>query len=1108
MIRALSSIILSFLIAAPASAQVGDVDFFETRIRPVLHERCLECHSGDEQNGGLRLDSREAMLRGGDSGAALIPGKPEESLLLKVIRHEVADLEMPPAEAGSKLSESTVEDFAVWVKNGAAWPEEAAPAGANSKESFDLAERKKRLSWIWRTPEQQAVPNVPNAAGLSDIDRFIVAKLREKGLQLSPPADDLTWLRRVHFVITGLPPTREQIQTFLNDASSDRRERTVDTLLASPHFGERWARHWMDLMRYAESRGHESDFSIANAWQYRDYLIRTLNADLPYDRFVTEHLAGDLVEARLNPATGGNEAVLATGWAFLGEEVHSPVDIRQDECERIDNKIDVLSKTFLGLTVACARCHDHKFDAISQQDYYSLSGLMLGSTFRQVRFETMAAHAQAAMSLEQFRAQSTAKTAQAFAESARPGLRKIATYLAGACRVLSGENGESVATEMQLDAERLESWVKRLELAKNDPSNPLRLFQELASDSSPIAKEKIASALSRFRNSKNAALSEATIRADFTRSSSGTPWKSDGPGFGTRPLRPGELIFGTEEQPIARVMPYGAAVRDSFWKGLTLTPGTEMDSGRLVAAGRSGKTLLAPKFTLGSGQLHYLVRGKSQVYACVDSHIMNEGPLHEAFIANLDSGGQLRWLSHNLSAYAGHRVSLEFAPLGDSDLEVLMVVESPELPPWLPVQPWTPENDPADLLAVANEFESDCVKAINELESGKANGDSRYFVLADWLVQNHSLLGLDLAPVRIAAADYFRVQTEIAKSIRWASPTAVSLADVSGVDENVLLRGKPTRPGPIAPRGLPVAFETPRITATECSGRAELARQLVDPSNPLVARVMVNRVWHHLFGRGIVSTVDNFGYLGEPPSHPELLDHLAWQFVHQYSWSLKQLIRSIVLSQTFAQGSLASSVNASEIDPSNALLHRMPVRRLESEAIRDAMLVVSGRFDPKTYGPPVPVHLTEFIIGRGRPEVSGPLDGAGRRSIYTATRRNFLPTMMLAFDFPTPFSTVGRRNVTNVPAQSLTMMNDPFVREQAGVWAAKLLNELPAAEQSTRIAALFEAAYCRPPSADELRFSAETLDELRAQMTGEPESALWAEFCHALFAANDFIYLK
>lgn len=1108
MIRALTSAIFSLLLAAPVSAQVGSEEFFETRIRPVLHERCLECHGGDEQNGGLRLDSREAMLAGGDSGAALIPGKPEESLLLKVIRHEVADLEMPPSEAGPKLTDSTIEDFAVWVKDGAVWPKEAAPSGTNSKESFNLEERKKRLSWIWQTPEQRSVPEIPSPASLSEIDRFIVAKLREKGLQLSPPADDLTWLRRVHFVITGLPPTREQIQGFLNDASPDRRERTVDTLLASPHFGERWARHWMDLMRYAESRGHESDFSIANAWQYRDYLIRTFNADLPYNRFVTEHIAGDLTEARLNPATGGNESVLATGWAFLGEEVHSPVDIRQDECERIDNKIDVLSKTFLGLTVACARCHDHKFDAISQQDYYSLSGLMLGSTFRQVRFETMAAHAQAAMSLEQLRAQSTAKTAQAFAESARPELNKIATYLAGSCRVLSGEKSESVATEMQLDAKRLEAWVKHLELAKHDPSNPLRLFQELANDSSPIANEKIASVLSRFRNSENAAPATATIRADFTRPASGTPWKSDGPGFGTGPLSGGDLIFGTEEQPIARVMPYGAAVRDSFWKGLTLTPGTEMDSGRLGAAGRSGKTLLAPKFTLGSGQLHYLLRGKAQVYACVDSHIMNEGPLHEAFIANLDSGGQLRWFSHNLSAYAGHRVALEFAPLGDSDLEVLMVVEAPELPTWLPAQPWKPANNPADLLAVTGEFESDCVKAVNELASGKPKGDSRLLALADWMAQNHAMLGFDLAPVRIAAADYFREQAEIAKPIRWDSPTAVSLADVSGVDENVLLRGKPTRPGPVAPRGLPAAFETPRITAMESSGRAELAQQLADPSNPLVARVMVNRVWHHLFGRGIVSTVDNFGYLGEPPSHPELLDHLAWQFAHEKNWSLKQLIRSIVLSQTFAQGSHSSSASASEIDPANVLLHRMPVRRLESEAIRDAMLVVSGRFDPKTYGPPVPVHLTEFIIGRGRPEVSGPLDGAGRRSIYTSTRRNFLPTMMLAFDFPTPFSTVGRRNVTNVPAQSLTMMNDPFVREQAGVWATRMLNELPAAEQNSRIASLFEAAYCRAPSADELRFSVETLEELRAQMTGEPESALWAEFCHALFAANDFIYLK
>jgi len=1095
-----------------SNALEADEEFFESRIRPVLYDRCIGCHGASEQQGGLRLDSRDAILGGGDSGPALVPGKPEESLLLKAIRHDNAGLMMPPPEAGAKLSQATIDDFSTWIKNGVNWPKEDGSNDTAAKGSFDLEGRIERLPWIWRTPQQQEVPAFSDSTSLGDIDRFIIDKLHKNGLKFSAPADDMTWLRRVHFAITGLPPTQEQIRAFRSDASQDRRPHVVDGLLASPHFGERWARHWMDLMRYAETRGHESDFLIANAWQYRDYLIRAFNADVPYDRFVAEHIAGDLIDPRLNPGTGGNESVIATGWAFLGEEVHSPVDIRQDECERIDNKVDVLSKAFLGLTIACARCHDHKFDAITQRDYYGLSGVVLGSSFRQARFETMEPHRQAAERLSQLREKYTGATVRAFAEAVRPNLQKVAPNVIAASRILSGEKQDDVASEMNLDTKILEAWVQDLEKAKNDPIHPLRFFSELVSSTDRENATTIAAIRSKLAKPDDPAGGtfppDTLILADFTKESTGNTWKSDGPGFGSRPLRPGELIFGTTDRPIARAMTYTAAVRDAFWKRLTLTPGTEMDSGRLGAAARSGKTLLTPTSKLASGQLHYLLRGKAQVYASVDSHIMLEGPLHGSLTANFDSGGQLRWLAHNLSEYSGHRLHLEFSPIGDSDLEVLMVVESPTPPTWLPIQPWTPHDTPAGIVGSAEAFRTDCATILDNWVSGKTAMEPRMIALVDWLVQNAPLLNVDWSPVTNAAAEFFREESELAKSIRWDSPTAVSLADVAGIDGHVLIRGKPTRLGPIATRGLPEAFARPRISTTDTSGRAELASQLIDPSNPLVARVMVNRVWHHLFGRGIVSTVDNFGYLGTRPSHPELLDHLAWQFVHEEKWSVKQLIRKIVLSQTFAQESRTADASASEIDPENLLLHRMPLKRLEGEAIRDAMLVISGRFDPKLYGPPVPVHLTEFIIGRGRPDVSGPLDGSGRRSIYIATRRNFLPTMMLAFDFPTPFSTVGRRNVTNVPAQTLTMMNDPFIREQAHVWAVRLVSELPEADDMVRLSWLFETAYCRQPTEEEVRLSKEALQELRTQNAGDSESVVWSEFCHALVNVNDFIYLK
>ena len=304
---------------------------------------------------------------------------------------------------------------------------------------FNLAERKQKQAWLWETPRRQKIPAVKDTRWpLAPEDRFILHRLEEAKLSPAPRADDRTWLRRVHFVITGLPPSREEIQAFLADTKPGARERVVDRLLASPHFGERWARHWMDLMRYAESRGHEGDYIIANAWHYRDYLIRAFNEGVPYNQFLLEHLAGDLLpKPRLRPGTDINESVLATGWAFLGEENHSPVDIRQDECERIDNKVDVFSKTFLGLTISCARCHDHKFDPIRAQDYYAMSGFFLGSSFRQVRFEAVGNNRAMATELAALRQRFVPKLAKAVAAANERGIGQIADYLLAAQDVLS-----------------------------------------------------------------------------------------------------------------------------------------------------------------------------------------------------------------------------------------------------------------------------------------------------------------------------------------------------------------------------------------------------------------------------------------------------------------------------------------------------------------------------------------------------------------------------------------------------------------------------------------------------------------------------------------------
>ncbi len=1107
-----SAAILGVLVTCLSTdaADATDADFFERRIRPLFHDHCIECHGPEKQKAGLRLDSREAVLKGGESGPTVRLDQPRESLLLQAIRHTNPDLKMPPAKSGPKLSEPAIADLESWVLAGVPWPAQnstAAKSLSTADKAWDLEARKQRLPFIWKTPQRQSIPEISGKPGATDVDRFLFAKLAEKAIQPAAPADDRTWLRRVHVTLTGLPPSLDAIRAFLRDTSPQRRERVVDTLLASPHFGERWARHWLDLMRYAESRGHESDFHIANAWRYRDYVVRAFNQDVPYDRFVSEHIAGDVLPPRLEPNTSANESILATGWAFLGEEVHSPVDIRQDECERIDNKVDVLSKSFLGLTVACARCHDHKFDAITQKDYYALSGFILGSNFRQARFETMESHAQLAGEVERVRAKNKQPIASALGSSLRPALESLVPILVAARRVAQGESLETISAATSLQASAIKAWLKPLSHAATNGSHVLYSIASLILAPEPEMEARIAKGFhSPLMPGDREPTGEGVI-ADYTRSNA-TPWKTDGPGFGQRPLPAGFLVLGTATNPIERIMPYGAARKDPFWNRLTLTPGTEMDSGSLGSAGRSGKTLFTPKFTLASGKLQYLIRGKASVYAGVDSHIMVIGPLHGQLVAGFDTGNQLRWVTHNLTDYVGHRLHLEFAPSGDAELEVLKVVDSAEVPTWLPTTPWLPPEPVSSLRAAIEAFQKELLLAatdLTHLTEGQPM-DSRQTALADWLIQNARWLS-DAETASNAARPYVQALQSLERDIRWDSPTAVSWMDGTGVDDHVLIRGKPTKRGIIAHRGLPEAFGTPRIYHPESSGRVELARQLVHPDNPLVARVFVNRVWHHVFGHGIVPTVDNFGILGERPSHPELLDHLAWRFVHEQGWSLKRLLRHLVLTEAFARNSRAADSHAELVDPTNRLFHRMPVRRLEGEAIRDALLVVSGRFDPKLYGPPIPVHLTEFIVGRGRPEVSGPLDGAGRRSLYTSVRRNFLSTMMVAFDFPTPFSSVGKRNITNVPAQSLVMMNDPFVREQAGVWASRLLRELPDAEVPRRIDWLFETTFTRLPSPDERQIAQESMDQLSALHAGAPAFTVWSEFCHALLNANEFIYI-
>ena len=974
-----------------------EIEFFERHVRPLLAEHCYECHSVNAKKlqAELLVDSRASLLAGGESGAALVPGDPDSSMLIEAVRY--ASYEMPPK---GKLPAEDIEALERWVKMGAPWPSEEGPKAVENRPKFDLQSRRSE-HWVWqpiRSPELPAVADSdwPN----NDIDHFVLAELEEARLQPSADTDRASLLRRLYFDLIGLPPTPQQVHAFLADREPGAVERAVDQLLESPHFGERWGRHWLDLVRYAESRGHEFDNDSTNAFQYRDYVIRMLNADVPYDQIVREHIAGDLLESpRLHPTEGFNESVLGTGYWFLGEWVHSPVDIRKDEADRFDNMIDVMSKAFLGVTVACARCHDHKFDAISTADYYSLSGFLQSSDYRQVRFESLEHN------------------------------RRIATRLA------------------EVDTQYRESIVELLD--QNNAVSDQPVFDEFVMSSDSIVVD--------YRMPQ---------RAQFLQ---------DGFLFGGGPRRAGEVYLASVDgKSTIQLATRGGAVNDAFWNGLeSISEKGVKNRSKLFSLPRAGRTLRTPTFELADGNVICRVRGDGHVVACVDSHRLVAGPLHGETIRKIKPGSE--WVKLNLSRYVGHRLHLEFTPAEGKTLEVSFVMQgaSQELQTQL-------EKEAAELEDMIRQ-RSD---AVAKLLAAGGNESNRLTRLID---------------------DWAKERTALQSQILHRSRLAMAMMDGTGEDDHVLIRGNSSKPGKMVPRRLiPAAGVEPRELQSQ-SGRLELARQINARSNPLTARVIVNRIWHYLMGRGIVPTTDDFGVLGQRPSHPELLDHLATGFVRDQQ-SIKRMIRYIVLSRTY-QMSSRTDARAVESDPMNMLWHHRPPKRLDGEVIRDSMLFLSGRLDATQFGEPVPIHLTPFMDGRGRPGNSGPLDGDGRRSIYSAVRRNFLSPFMLAFDTPVPFSTMGRRNVSNVPSQALILMNDPFVVEQAQGWAKRAIESHQSSE--SRVDWMYNAAFGRTPTQKEAAVAMHFVN-MNSEGRGQPNDdvELWTAFAHALINTKEFIYLR
>lgn len=983
------------------------VEFFEARIRPILVEHCYECHNSSlVAEGELSLDWQGGLAKGSQSGEVL--GRGKDNLLLRVVRHEIEGLEMP--DGAAKLNPQAISDLEKWIEMGAPDPRTAPPTEAELTQatSWQTQLEKRKLWWSFQPITPSSPPTVHNTAWPRDpIDQFVLRRLESAELEPSEPADRVTLIRRLYYALLGLPPGAAEIQAFVEDTHPEAYSRLVDSLLDSPHFGERWARHWMDWVRYADSHGSEGDPVIDGAYHYRDYLIRALNGDVPYDQLLREHIAGDqLPRPRINEALGINESIVGTAhWRFVFHGF-APTDALDEKVRFNDDAVNVLSKAFMGLTVSCARCHNHKFDAISQADYYAMYGIV---------------------------------------SSARPGRAAIDLP-----SKLNAHTAELLEIKQQLRSQLATDWLhslqtlpERVSVTKQEPKpNSIRAVLAQWMEQAELSGAGQGSVFT------SAVADAAQKQADYLSTHHPQHWD-----FSAAEQAASWFAYGESLHPHASSgdKPHSQASRSSGPPRASQAGefAVSNDAQRLVAgvypsgvisnlvSDKLPARLTSPDFRLdGDYQLWLQVRGGGSASA---RYVIQDYPRNGTVfpVKNLTGEGSdvWHWQNFDLQYWKGDSAHIELAAARDGPLLVRNSDRS-----WFGIRQAIVARADAPAPPESLEHLQPLLQAAMQSPSGEKLDPTRTLrdalkdVIAAWQTQtmtDSQALFLDAClsegllpnsetelPNSAACAQHYR-QAEQQIPVATRIP---SLAEWQGHDHPMYDRGDHKKPGELVPRRFLEAIDA-RPYETRLSGRLELSDSLLQPRNPLTSRVIVNRIWHHLFGQGIVTTPDNFGQLGTLPTHPHLLDYLAAEFSGQQAWSMKQLIRRIVLSSTWMQRSTASQ-RAQGADPGNALLSHANVRRLDAEAIRDSLLLVAGSLSRQRFGPPV----------------SGE---SPRRSLYVQAKRNSMDPFLTAFNSPVPFTTTGRRDATNVPAQSLMLMNSALVGKLATELAE--LSRLPQA---------------------------------------------------------------
>lgn len=944
-----SSLVLFFAVCLPVSAVAADEDdFFEKQVRPILVENCYECHSeqAGERSGGLWLDRKAGWAEGGDSGPAIVPKNVESSLLIESIRYGNEDLQMPPK---NRLSAKSIAILEKWVAMGAPDPRNAAIANAVRREDIDYEQA--RQDWAYRPLQEHPVPVFEDddwARG--NVDAFVLAKLKEAQIEPAADAEPERLIRRVYYDLTGLPPTRKEVEAFISNPSTEAFTAIVDELMSLPAFGEKWGRHWLDVARYADSNGGDRNFTFYQAWRYRNWVIDSFNRDLSYYDFVRAQLAGDLLPAETDRQR--RRQLIAATFLALGPKMLTERDKEKLRLDTVDEQIDTMGRAFLGLTLGCARCHDHKFDPVSQEDYYAMAGI-----FRSTEVVT----------------------------GTRNGCVNVASWIE---RPLPGpQDGE------------VKKKVERLELA-------MRL----------------------------------TVEKSFMKKAGGKM------ALGNLPLA-GVIYDESDAELIGN------------WKPSTFS------------ANRFG-----PQY------VHDDQKGKGNNRAIFRGSLPESG-IYEVRVAYNAAGNRAGRVPVTIEARDGkHKVILDetvtpkigglFQPIGRFDFEkggeCQVIFE-------------TAGTEGRYVIVDAVQFIA--VKDIKREAQAMAAVDES-----------------DIDPLfRMSEAELKKALGKLIEDLKDEEVAMVPRDAHEPDDCHLRVRGDVGQKGKKIPRNfLRVLHDGPAPNIPDGqSGRLQLADWMVGESNALLDRVIVNRIWHHLFGRGIVASVDNFGRLGTPPTHPELLDYLAASF-RRNGGSMKSVIRELVLSRAYQLSSQAGP-NRVQSDPQNQWFGRQNRRRLTAEEIRDSILFLSGQLDRE----PGLATATPRGVDLDKPFSFA---NESKRTVYLPVARNNLATELAVFDGANPDLVSGKRAETTVPTQALFLLNSEFVHKQA-MALGKLAVGGRIANPSYAVTWLYETLLGRAPDSFESQRALDLITDLSDADDRQDVEAACGHLAHVLLASTEFLYL-